>query len=239
MFKSINLKTELEKQRGKIPSEENIIDSYKKILRQVDVENAETLNVLKSKSSAFTNDFIFDELERDAIFHLSDIKKICIDYRLRFLDTVHFKETFPEEAIVKIKNLERLHDTTIGGFKIVAPMEIFKLKKADDPLLFAPMGNGYYYLIHQWGNDLHPLRKLKYWAIKNIENLVKALLYTSVVFTILTYSLFFTKPATFGSLLMLFMFFFKGAIGMVIILWGSLGKNFSEYSWQSQYDRIN
>jgi hypothetical protein len=35
------------------------------------------------------------------------------------------------------------------------------------------------------------------------------------------------------------MFFFKGAIGMVIILWGSLGKNFSEYSWQSQYDRIN
>jgi len=239
MFKSVNIKRQLVKQRGKIFSEENVIDSYKNVLQQVDVENTATLNTLKSKSTALKNDFIFDELDTNAIFHISDIKKICIDYRLRFLDTVHFKETFPAEAIVKIKNLERVHDTKIGGFKIVAPMEIFKLKKADDPLLFAPMGNGYYYLIHQWGNDLHPLRKIKYWSVKNLENLVKALVYISLVFTILTYSFFFTKSTSFGHMLMLFMFFFKGAIGMVIILWGSLGKNFSEYSWQSQYDRIH
>lgn len=239
MFKAINIIGELKKQRGKWISEENLIDSYKNIFKKFDDENTATLNKLTSESSILKNDFIFDELDVSAIFHISDIKKICIDYRLRFLDTVHFRDKYPVEAIFKIKNLERLHDIKLGGFKIVAPMDVFKLKKADDPLLFAPMGNGFYYLIHKWGNDIHPLRKLKYWSIKNIENLVKALALISIFFTAITYPFFFTKPATFGYLLMLFMFYFKGAVGLVFIICGSSGKNFSEYSWQSQYDKIN
>ena len=239
MFKVINIIGELKKQRGKWISEENLIDSYKNIFKKFDDENTATLNKLTSESTILKNDFIFDELDVNAIFHISDIKKICIDYRLRFLNTVHFKDKYPIEAVFKIKNLERVHGIILGGFKIVAPMDVFKLKKADDPLLFAPMGNGFYYLIHKWGNDIHPLRKLKYWSIKNIENLVKALALISILFTAITYPLFFTKPATFGYLLMLFMFYFKGAVGMVFIICGSSGKNFSEYSWQSQYDKIN
>ena len=239
MFKVINIIGELKKQRGKWISEENLIDSYKNIFKKFDDENTATLNKLTSESTILKNDFIFDELDVNAIFHISDIKKICIDYRLRFLNTVHFKDKYPIEAVFKIKNLERVHGIILGGFKIVAPMDVFKLKKADDPLLFAPMGNGFYYLIHKWGNDIHPLRKLKYWSIKNIENLVKALALISIFFTAITYPLFFTKPATFGYLLMLFMFYFKGAVGMVFIICGSSGKNFSEYSWQSQYDKIN
>jgi hypothetical protein len=239
MFKVINLRGELEKQRRTWISEENGIDFYKNIFKKVDADNNLVLSNLKSEPSASKNNFIFDELDTKAIFHISDIKKICVDYRLRFLNTVHFKDNYPIEAVTKIKELQNIHDIKLEGFKIAAPMDVFKLRKADDPLLFAPMGNGFYYLIHKWGNDVHPFRKLKYWSIKNIENLGIALALISIIFTAITYPFFFTKPASFGYLLMLFMFYFKGAVGMVFILCGSSGKNFSEYSWQSQYDKIN
>lgn len=239
MFNAINLKNELEKQRSKWISEENVLEYYKNIFKDIEADKSATLQELNSESNITQNNFIFDELDTNAIFHITDIKKICIDYRLRFLDTVHFKDNYPVEAISKIKDLEYVHSIKLGGFKIVAPMDVFKLRKADDPLLFAPMGNGFYYLIHKWGNDVNPFRKLKYWSIKNIENLGIALAIISVLFTALTYPFFFTKPASFGYLLMLFMFYFKGAVGMVFILCGSSGKNFSAYSWQSEYDKIN
>ncbi|WP_397446330.1 hypothetical protein [Polaribacter sp. R77954] len=239
MFDVINLKNELQKQRSKWISEENVLEYYKTLFNNIDAENATTLNQLNSKSTVADNTFDFDKLDTNAIFHITDIRKICIDYRLRFLDTVYFKDNYPSEAISKIQALEKTHCTTLGGFKIVAPMEVFKLKKADDPLLFVPMGNGFYYLIHKWGNDISPFRKLKYWSIKNIENLAISLAIISIIFTAISYPFFFTKPASFGYLLMLFMFYFKGAVGMVFIFCGSSGKNFSEYSWQSQYDKIS
>lgn len=238
MFNSINLKSELEKQRSKWISEDNVLDYYKQIFTEVDAERNATLNKLSTTSNINKNNFIFDDLDTNNIFHTSDIKKICVDYRLRFLDTVHFKDNYPAEAIKKIQALEKKHNTKLGGFKIVAPMDVFKLRKADDPLLFAPMGNGFYYLIHKWGNDVSPFRKAKYWSIKNIENLAIALAILSIFCTAISYPFFFTKPATFGYLLMLFMFYFKGVVGLVFIFCGSSGKNFSEYSWQSQYDKI-
>lgn len=239
MFNSINLRRELEKQRSKWISEENVLDYYKNIFNTLDEERKSTLDTLNTTSTVAQNNFNFDDLDTDNIFHISDIRKICIDYRLRFLDTVHFKDNYPEEAISKIHELENTHNTKLGGFKIIAPMDVFKLRKADDPLLFVPMGNNYYYLIHKWGTDVSPFRKAKYWSIKNIENLAVALAIISIICTAISYPFFFTKPATFGYLLMLFMFYFKGVVGLVFIFCGSSGKNFSEYSWQSQYDKIN
>lgn len=238
MLKTINLLQELEKQRDKQFSQDNILNYFKSIYKEVDSERAATLNKLNNPSKTEANSFDFNKLDTNAIFHISQIKKICVDYRLRFLDTTNFKNNYPEEAISKIQEVEKTHNTSLQGFKIIAPMEVFKLKKADDPLLFAPMGNGFYYLIHKWGNDLHPLRKAKYWSIKNVENLGVALAVISVFCTAISYPFFFSGPATFGYLLMLFMFYFKGVVGLVFIFCGSSGKNFSEYSWQSQYDKI-
>jgi hypothetical protein len=193
---------------------------------------------LNAENNDFKNTFNIDKIDANAIFHISQIKKICSDYRLRFLDSANFINPYPEELISKIHALENLHKTTLGNFKIVAPFEAFKLKKADDPLLFAPMGNGYYHLVHKWGTDLHPFRKAKYWSIKNVENLGFALALLSIVLTAISYPLFFSTEPTFGYLLMLFMFYFKGVAGMMFIFCGSSGKNFSEYSWQSEYDKI-
>ena len=53
--------------------------------------------LLKSlnKASNSVNDFYFDRLETHRIFHLNQIKKVCVDYRLRFLDLKYFKGNIP------------------------------------------------------------------------------------------------------------------------------------------------
>ena len=238
MFQKINIQEELIKVRKRILTEDDLLKEFKTILTEVDSKREDILNTLNSQNDCNFNHFNIDKLDRFKIFHEQQIKTICANYRLRFLDSMYFTNDYPAEAISKIRELENIHKTKLFGFKIIAPLEAFKLKKADDPLLFAPLGNGYYYLIHKWGNDLHPLRKIKYWAFKNVENLLISLTFLSVFFTALTYPFFITKNANFGYLLMLFMFYFKGFVGMFFIIFGSSGKNFSEYSWQSQYDKI-
>ena len=121
------------------------------------------------------NRFDFDLLSPNKILHIDQIRKVCIDYRLRFLDLKYFKGNIPALAVEKICELEKTHETTLKGFKIMAPSILFRLKKTDDPLLFVPIGNGYYYLIHKWGKDLSPARKLWAWPFKNIWNLLHRL----------------------------------------------------------------
>ncbi len=178
---------------------------------------------------------MFDLLETERIFHLDQIKKICIDYRLRFLDSSFFKGEIPQTAISKIKQLEAAHSTDIKGYKIMAPSKLFKLENMDDPLLFAPIGNGYFYLIHKWGNDLHPLRKLMAWPFKNIVNLTFLVLCISYLVTLMVPNGLFSKNNTLSEFLIIFFFMFK-CIASVVIFYGfALGKNFNPVIWNSKY----
>ena len=79
------------------------------------------------------NKFDFDLLITNNILHIDQIKKVCIDYRLRFLDLKYFKGNIPATAIEKICELEKIHETSLKDFKIMAPSVLFRLKKADDP----------------------------------------------------------------------------------------------------------
>ena len=128
-------------------------------------------SLIKSLDIKSLNAFDFDLLATDKIYHLDQIKKVSIDYRLRFLDLKYFKNKYPQEALDTIQALESVHDTQLGSFKIMAPSALFRLEKTDDPLLFVPLGKDYYYLVHKWGNDLHPLRKVLMWPFKNIWKL--------------------------------------------------------------------
>ena len=128
------------------------------------------LEIISSKSDS-NNKFNFDKLDKNKIFDLASIKKICIDYRLRFLDHKYFKNSLPKEAFLEISKLESDHKTILSDFKIMAPSKLFRLKNTDDPLLFVPLGNNYFYLVHKWGDDLHPVRKLLMWPFKNLWNM--------------------------------------------------------------------
>ena len=183
------------------------------------------------------NNFDFDRLESHKIYHLDQIREVCIQYRLRFLDIKYFKNDLPESAHQAIQDIETNHGTVLADFKVMAPSVLFRLERKDDPLLFVPMGNNYYYLVHKWGNDLHPLRKLLMWPFKNIWNLLLTVLAVSWVATEMTPMGLFTKTPDGASYWMLYFFMFN-AIASIVLFYGfALGKNFNPAIWNSKYNK--
>ena len=196
----------------------------------------ETVNHLISIPTG-VNNFDLDKLATANIFHIDNIKNTCIDYRLRFLDLKYFKNDLPQEAFDKIARLEAVHGTTLSGFKIMAPSKLFRLKNTDDPLLFVPIGNDYFYLIHQWGDDLSPFRKLFMWPFKNIWNLMVLIMGISWIATSLTPMAIFSKTTYWSTYWMVYFFMFK-AIAAIVLFYGfALGKNFNPAIWNSKYNK--
>lgn len=213
-----------------------------KVLRQVyDILDTHQKNQeriegnITDGGSHIVNCFDFDLLESDKIYHIEQIKKICIDYRLRFLSSKYFKGEIPQEAFNKITRLEKEHRTELKGFKIIAPSKLFKLKDKDDPLLFAPIGNEYFYLVHKWGNDLHPLRKMLMWPFKNIVNLTLVVFIISYLTTLLVPNGLFSKTNSTAEFLIILFFMFKCLASVVIFYGFALGKNFNPAIWNSKY----
>ena len=194
-------------------------------------------NFIDSLSINTINNFDLNTLSKSRIYHIDHIKKVSIDYRLRFLDIKYFKNKLPIEAIKQIKKLEKEHKTKLSELKIMAPSVLFRLEKKDDPLLFVPLGNEYFYLIHKWGNDLHPFRKALMWPFKNIWNLLLAILALSWVFTELTPLSLFTKNQNESSYWMLLFFMFKAIASIVLYFGFALGKNFNPAIWDNRYNK--
>lgn len=235
-LKRTDIEAQLRKQRSKQTTPEQILEQVRAILRENDLkEDAIMLRMKSPQRPTPRNHFNIDLLETDRIYHVDQIKDICITYRLRFLDTKYFKNDIPREALIEIKELEKQHELTMQGFKIVAPSKMFKLENADDPLLFAPIGNGYFYLIHKWGNDLSPLRKVFAWPFKSFENLIVLTLLASLIATSLVPHGLFGDTTTAVEFLLIFFFMFKCVASMVLYYSFAAGKNFNTAIWNSKY----
>ncbi|WP_179345257.1 hypothetical protein [Winogradskyella ursingii] len=235
MFRKTNIEERLQSFRNKRISENDILNAVKNILNKDNLKDERIAQTLNSDPIKNFNNFDFNLLESQHIYHLDHIKNICIDYRLRFLDSKYFKGPLPYEAVSKIKQLEKTHDIEINGFKIIAPSKLFKLENADDPLLFAPIGNDYYYLIHKWGKDLNPFRKWLMKPFKNFENLIFATLLVSLIATGLVPEGIFSDKMTSSQTGMIFFFMFKSIAAMVIYYGFAAGKNFNNAIWDSKY----
>lgn len=232
-----NIQSKLVRERNKTLDGADILRQVRRVFDKERFRESKILNTLQGISSNDRNEFHLELLETDRIFHIKQIKKICIDYRLRFLDTAYFKGKYPAKAIAEIKYLENKHNTSLEGFKIIAPSKMFVLEKADDPLLFVPIGNDYFYLIHKWGNDLHPLRKWLMWPYKSFENLIVGILLLSLLITSLVPDGLFSKKHTFAQDMMVFFFMFKSVAAVVLFYGFALGKNFNTAIWNSKYDK--
>ena len=235
-LKKTNLKKALNYARSKDSTTTDILEAVQRIF---EIDQAHTKRIeenIQQSTTESSNWFNFDLLESENIYHIEHIKQICIDYRLRFLDSKYFKGDIPPEAISKIKQLEKQHNSELTGFKIVAPSKLFKLKDKDDPLLFVPLGNDYYYFIHKWGNDLHPLRKVLMWPFKNVVNLLFTVLVLSFLTTLITPIQLFTKTTTTGyEFWLLFFFMFKWSLAVVLFYGFAKGKNFNHAIWKSRF----
>lgn len=205
--------------------------------KSIDQHEKELKDLINHLNINSFNSFDFEKLDANKIYSINTIKRVCIDYRLRFLDIKYFKNKLPNEVYQKINNLEKIHNTKVGDFKIMAPSALFRLEKTDDPLLFVPLGNNYYYLVHKWGNDLHPFRKLSMWPFKNIWNLLFAILLFSFLVTEITPLTLFTKTPNTSSYWMLLFFMFKAIASVVLYFGFALGKNFNPAIWNNKYNK--
>lgn len=235
MMKRTNIQEKLTKAKKSSRADEKILEEVHAILDSVQVERSNIQKNLEDIPRKSTNAFNPNLLQSEKIFHISQIKSVCIDYRLRFLNSNLFKGVIPEEAITRIHHFEKEHQTELMGFKILAPSKMFRLKDKDDPILFVPIGNGYYYLIHKWGNDLHPLRKILMWPFKNIVNLAFFVLLISYFLTLLIPNGLFSRSSSTAEFGILFFFMFKSIAAVVIFYGVALGKNFNNAIWNSRY----
>ncbi|RMB57661.1 hypothetical protein EAX61_11150 [Dokdonia sinensis] len=237
LVKRTNIENRLRRQRDLDLKGDDILRQVERVFEEDRFRESAIINKLSGKDLSVANNFKFDLLESNRIFHIDQIRETCIRYRLRFLDTKYFKGKYPQAAVAEIKYLENVHETALDGFKIIAPSKMFVLEKSDDPLLFAPMGNDYYYLVHKWGNDLHPLRRWLMWPYKSFENLIFAVFLVSMVATFLIPDGLFAKEQSFSQDVMVFFFMFKSIAAVVIYYGFAAGKNFNPAIWNNKFDK--
>ena len=229
-MKKVNLFEELIKERSKQITSEELKTAIKNIWSKDD----QIKKSLNKKNDDKLNDLKFDKMKTKNIFHKDTIKKICVKYRLRFLDSNLFKGEYPNNITKIIGKIERNHDTTLSNFMIMAPSKLFKIKSPDDPILFVPIGNNYYYLIHKWGEEFNYIRKLLVLPFKNIDNLIVFSVLVSVFFAL--FGKLFMPSLTFSEVFILFLFLVKGFIFIFFYIFFLTRRNFSESIWNSKYD---
>tara|TARA_B100001564_G_scaffold277362_1_gene239246 strand:+ start:34409 stop:35113 length:705 start_codon:yes stop_codon:yes gene_type:complete len=230
---NLNLHTALKRDRDKSIDSHNFDLFIKDIFRSKSSTKDRLKNNLKSKNNSSPNHLNFDELETEKIFHIETIRKLCIRYRLRFLDTNLFKGDYPSELFNIIPELEKRHETEFENFKIMAPSKLFRLRVKEDPLLFVPIGNDYYYLIHKWGRDLKTYRRWLVWPFKNINTLIFSSIFLSLISTALWSACFNSFSDV--ELFVIFVFNIKTFVFITFYLFFMMRKNFNESIWNSKY----
>ena len=236
----INLQNELIKERKKLrfDNEQEVLTAFKSLFNAQKGESQKILERILGSNGEF-NKLETDLLKTENIFHLNEIKSICIKYRLRFLDASKFKGEIPLEAIKKVDELQKEHNTELAGFKIIAPANMFRLQERDkDPLLFAPLGNGYFYLVHKWGNDLSFFRKALVYPFRNFESLFKSVigLCAAIALSVPSEVMMGPLDKTSFNIRVIFFFYLFFAFAALTALYGfSRVKNFNENLWNSKY----
>lgn len=232
--KSVDLQQEMLQARHKALPEQDLMLEVFAILEENQKRRDEILAEINSGNDIPENNLDFVLLETDRIFHLAQIRKICIDYRLRFLPSNYFKGGIPEEAISEVRQIEDAHATKIAGFHIVAPTKTFQLKDYNDPLLFAPIGNGYFYLVHKWGNDLNPWRKVLVWPFRNLLAFTLVTIALSLLIAWMTPQNDLSRNVPMASTI-IFLFAFKSVFAVGLYGFFMLGKKFNCSIWDSVY----
>ena len=167
MFDGVDIKKKL----IKVKSDINLLNSVNELLdNDIVKESVIEENITKSISKNYSAEI--NTFSKEDVFNIEAIKKIAIQHRLRFLPTKYFKNEIPKEAIFKIKEIEKANNLTVEHFFILAPSQAFDLEDCNkDPLLFIPLKNKNYLLVHQWGDDLGWIKKAMALPLQSIESM--------------------------------------------------------------------
>ena len=239
-WKAVNLEEVLksEKRKSERQSADEVVDAFRRLLKQDDEIDEGILDNIFGGNDSFAH-LDPHKLKPDRIFHLDHIRKLCTDYRLRFLDGRYFKGNIPYEAIGRIKKIQRNQEVEIEHFKILAPAPMFNLELRDkDPLLFVPLSDERFYLVHKWGRDLHPLRRLLVFPFRNFKSLLGTVAVFAFLVVMCVPDSVMTGPyddSTAAIRVIFFFYLFIAFSGLTALYGFSRLKNFNSNLWNSKY----
>ena len=178
-------------------------------------------------------------LDPDRVFSVASIKRLCVKYRLRFLEGALYKGELPNKAIHALRVLERKAEAPLTSFKIMAPAERFKLCDSDvDPLLFVPLGDDRYYLVCKWGRDLTWHRALINWPLRSPLQLAVTVFLVAMLAAAVVPSAWLSPEAPVffnGQRLMLLFWSTMVCAGFTAFGWLAFFGQFSAQAWNSRY----
>lgn len=225
-FNTVDLHSELKELREKVKPQ--VIDEVHEILsKEVEREQEIEKRLEGSSEKQFFNP---EKFNQEHIYSLDQIRKVCIKYRLRFLDAKVFVGEIPKEAILKIKALEKEHGQVLDGFKIIAPKKLFKLEEKDsDPLLFLQLTDNKFYFIHKWGGELNRFRSLAMTPMRSFMSMFWFLMGIAFLFSLVI--------PTSSSYMFAFLFIhsFIAICGIASMLIFMFRENFSDTEWNSRF----
>ena len=176
------------------------------------------------------------KLDETRKYNLESIEKICIRFRLRFLESDLFKGDIPSEAIREVKRIESSIGTTFSTFKIIAPQERFNLKDSTkDLILMAELPNGQFYYIFQWGDDMKWYEEILKYPFRHIGALAATSSAIGLLVAILVPSQFEVVHSEF--FFRFFMFSMTTCLIMTLSVITAImySKDFSENVWNSKF----
>lgn len=241
-FKGIEIKEKLIHQKIKLSKpDEAVIDEVYKILNNDLLHEKKILNNLKYYQKSFSKIDEEDISDKNLIFKSTEIKALCIKYRLKFLESKHFKPELPYESVLKIRELNKTHHKDLKEFKILShPNSFKKTETNENSLLFVPTNHGNYYLIHHWGPPLKWHRKFTSLPLRSFESIfiTVAIISAIIAFSLPTRLIWLPQGADwwggyrFGALFHIFIF----NMGITAYITFAFSKNFSSSNWNSYED---
>jgi hypothetical protein len=209
---AVSIEKELNK---KVQKEIKMVEPLKEVKLLLEGDAAEDARILRGLS----NNSQFNRMERAVgeqvelerlkadydgkVFKLETIKKLAIDYHLRFLNSTHYSGAYDVEVAAKIKDFARVTNTQLtdaglrNDFFVLGPEELFELrhekyisKKNVDPVIFYKIDSTHYRLIHKWGKDFTFFRLLdgyryKSWWHHQFFNTVMLLPISTLIFSLI------------------------------------------------------
>jgi hypothetical protein len=187
------MKVSIEKELEKVSNEDkqkfnlDPINEVKLLLAGESSEDARILRGL-SQNSQFNRienmrgkQIELENLEKDfdgKVYTKEQIQNLCIDYRLRFLQSRLYTGAYDVQVAAKIKEFAKstlapIDEYTLGRrYFVMAPKEMFELttekyvSKAElrrrlDPAIFYQIDENHYRLVHKWGNDFTIFRLIE------------------------------------------------------------------------------
>ena len=236
----LNLEHALRRERRRMERSKPHVElqAFQDLLRENDAWDQELERKILSENQA-AEDLDLRKLDPQRLYHIDHIKQLCTNYRLRFLDAHYFKAQIPVEAIQAVKALQRNTGKELGGFRIMAPAPMFNLERKDrDPLLFIPLSDSHYYLVHKWGKDLNPLRYFLVYPLRNFQSMLLSLALLAFLIQLMVPSSVMMGPldeTSFGIRVIFFFYLFIAFSGLAALYGFSRMKDFNETLWNSRY----